>query len=201
MKSYFPILTFILLALSLSAKAEDYDRLDGTGASGIKVQVIEWEGNLEIHSYPKGQLKKLAMKLDHKDKNKLVMVIGYRFKKNPKQQLVRRAILGIDLKDGFKTFKDDSEDEFDKIIVSNNTLSDQVVAYQLEPGPKSLYPAEVTDEDKALLAAQQAKKASRQPAAGTETADADSAQKDTSDSDRAQDQEDGRIRPFFMQQK
>ena len=46
-----------------------YDRLDGTGESGKKVNVIEWEGNLEIHVYPKGSVKGLAMKLDDADKD------------------------------------------------------------------------------------------------------------------------------------
>src|SRR4051812_4130447 len=70
---------------------KDYDRLDGTGPSGKTVQVIEWEGNLEVHVYPIGSLKGLSLKLDEKNKGKPVMVIGYRFKDNPDVQLVRRA--------------------------------------------------------------------------------------------------------------
>jgi hypothetical protein len=118
----------------------NYDRLDGVGKSGKTVQVIEWEDNLEIHVYPPGSLKGLALKIDHPSKDKKVMVIGYRFADNPKEQLIRRAILGISLREGFKTFKDPTETEFDKIIISNNGLSGQVVGFALDPAPTQLYP-------------------------------------------------------------
>jgi hypothetical protein len=118
----------------------DYDRMDGTGKSGETVNVIEWEGNLEIHVAPPGSLKGLALKLDKRNKNKPVMVIGYRFANDPRQQLIRRAILGITLNDGFKTYKDPTESEFDKIIISNNGLSGQVALYKLNPPPTQLYP-------------------------------------------------------------
>jgi hypothetical protein len=118
----------------------NYDRLDGVGKSGKTVQVIEWEDNLEIHVYPPGSLKGLALKIDHPSKDKKVMVIGYRFSDNPKEQLIRRAILGISLTEGFKTYKDPTETEFDKIIISNNGLSGQVVGFALDPAPKQLYP-------------------------------------------------------------
>src|SRR6185503_5349520 len=112
---------------------DDFDRLDGTGRSGKTVQVIDWEGNMEIHVYPKGSLKGLALKIDRKDKNKPVMVIGYRFIDNPDQQLIRRALLTMPMTDGFKAFKDPTEPEFDKIIISNNGLSGDLVAFKLEP--------------------------------------------------------------------
>src|SRR4051812_30563328 len=72
----------------------DYDRLDGMGSSGKKVQVIEWEGNLEIHVYPSGSLQGLSLKIDRANKERPVMVIGYRFDA-AKKPLIRRAILGI----------------------------------------------------------------------------------------------------------
>src|SRR5437764_543896 len=59
-----------------------YDVLDGKGPSGKKVDVVEWEGNLEIHVAPKGSLRGLSLKLDKKNKDKPVMVIGYRFADN-----------------------------------------------------------------------------------------------------------------------
>src|SRR6478672_2141360 len=74
-----------------TAGDDDYDRLDGVGRSGKKVNVIEWEGNLEVHVYPGGSLKGLALKLDKRNKDKPVMVIGYRFNDNPGVQLIRRA--------------------------------------------------------------------------------------------------------------
>lgn len=118
----------------------DYDRLDGTGRSGKRVDVIEWEGNLEIHVYPRGSLKGLSLKLDDRNQAKPVMVIGYRFESQPKERLIRRAILGIDLKEGFRAFTDPKEPDFDKIIVSNNGLSGSVQAYALEKSPEQLYP-------------------------------------------------------------
>jgi hypothetical protein len=120
---------------------EEYDRLDGMGASGKKVQVIEWEGNLEVHVYPGGSLKGLALKLDKRNKSKPVMVIGYRFNDNPTKQLIRRAILGIDLHPGFKMYRDPSSgSEYDKVIISNNGLSGQLTSFGAEPEPTQLYP-------------------------------------------------------------
>ena len=137
-------LTLQTLAIAGQANPDldaDYDRLDGKGRSGKRVDVIEWEGNLEIHVYPKGGLKGLALKLDERNKKKPVMVIGYRFENFPKEQLIRRAILGIELKEGFKAFREPSEPDYDKIIVSNNGLASQnVVSYRLEPEPSHLYP-------------------------------------------------------------
>src|SRR5687767_7863161 len=69
----------------------EYDRLDGMGPSGKRVDVIEWEGNLEVHVYPKGSLRGLALTIDRQKKDKPVMVIGYRFDNAPKTQLIRRA--------------------------------------------------------------------------------------------------------------
>jgi hypothetical protein len=117
----------------------NYDRLDGTGASGKRVDVIEWENNLEIHVYPKGSTAGLGMKIDDKN-GKKVMVIAYRFVENPKKTLTRRNILGIPLSANFKVYKDPMENEFDKFIISNNGLSGQVIAYRLDPTPTQLYP-------------------------------------------------------------
>lgn len=120
---------------------DDYDRLDGTGASGKKVNVVEWEGNLEVHVYPAGSLKGLALKLDKRNKDKPVMVIGYRFNSDPGKQLIRRAILGIDLAEGFKAYRDPSAgSEYDKIVISNNGLAGDMIAYKLDPEPTQLYP-------------------------------------------------------------
>ncbi len=132
----------ILLA-GFTVKAEDkYDTLDGTGESGKTVNVIEWEGNLEIHVYPKGSLKGLALKLDRKNKDKPVMVIGYRFDYSPKKQIIRRAILGIPLKENFYSYRDLSADDYDKVIISNNVFSasKELVAYNTDPEPTQLYP-------------------------------------------------------------
>lgn len=122
-----------------SGQDDDYDRLDGMGKSGQEVHVIEWAGNLEIHVYPHGSLEGLALKLDEKNKNKPVMVIGYRFKGNPKEQLIRRNVLSIKLPN-FKVFVDPREKEFDKIIISSNTLASVMKPFKLDPEPTQLYP-------------------------------------------------------------
>ena len=125
---------------------EDFDRLDGKGTSGKRVDVVEWEGNLELHVYPKGSLAGLALKLDDSNKDRTVMVIGYRFTNNAKKQLIRRAILGVPFTAQFKTFRDAKEPDFDKIVISNNTLSGDLTAYKLDPTPTQLYPDDPTKD-------------------------------------------------------
>ena len=128
------------LVFAGSAEKDEYDVFDGTGKSGKTVNVIEWENNLEIHVYPKGSLAGLGLKIDEPSKGKKVMVIAYRFDNAPKVTQIRRAILSIPLRDGFKVYKDPSADDYDKVIISNNTLSDNVVAFKTDPPPTQLYP-------------------------------------------------------------
>jgi hypothetical protein len=119
----------------------DYDRLDGTGRSGKTVNVIEWEGNLEVHVYPAGSLSGLALKLDKRNKEKPVMVIGYRFNNDPETQLIRRAILTIPMSEGFKAWRDKSAKDYDKVVISNSRLSGkEYIAFTLEAEPRQLYP-------------------------------------------------------------
>src|SRR5580692_6545667 len=118
--------------LASYAQETDFDRLDGTGPSHKTVQVIEWGDNLEIHVYPAGSLKGLALKIDDRTKGKKVMVIGYRFDNDPGHQLIRRAILGNSLHAGFRTFRDNSVKDFDKVVITNHTKIDgRAVAYRL----------------------------------------------------------------------
>jgi hypothetical protein len=121
------------------ATAERYDRLDGTGDSGKKVDVIEWEGNLEIHSSPRTSLKGLSAKLDNRDQGKSVMVIGYRFANTPRP-LVRRAILGIPFNAKVKAYIDPTEKDYDKLAITNQNLTAPWVPYKLEASPKQWYP-------------------------------------------------------------
>jgi len=193
------LITLTLTTLTLTGAGyqdpdPDYDRLDGTGASGKKVHVIEWEGNLEVHVYPAGSLAGLALKLDKKNKAKPVMVIGYRFDTSPKQQLIRRAILGIDLREGFKVFKDPTAIDYDKIIISNNGLSSQVVAYRLDPEPSQLYP----DGHPAL-----AKKADEEtpPRTPASSHNASATRPDHGAAAESEGPDDnGTIQPFFMKE-
>lgn len=149
----------------------DFDRLDGTGRSGKKVHVVDWEGNLEIHVYPAGSLLGLGLKIDDSKKDK-VMVISYRFDTQPKEPLIRRAILTMPMREGFRAYKDPSATEYDKIVVTQNVLAGEMVAYKLEPAPKDLYP-----EGHPMRAV------------------ASTPQRDES----RQIPEDGTIQPFFMQ--
>jgi hypothetical protein len=137
--------SFLLLACPSTRAAGpsdlSFDRLDGTGPSGKKVDLIEWAGNLEIHVYPAGGLKGLGAVLDNKDKSRPVLVLAYRFDGNPKAKVIRRAILPANyMKSGFKAYRDPSAQGYDKIIFSNHGLSQQVVPYVLDPSPTQLYP-------------------------------------------------------------
>jgi hypothetical protein len=126
-------------AKARTPEPKEYDRLDGHGLTHKKVDVIEWENNLEIHVYPKGSLRALGMKIDRTNKDKPVMVIEYAFQ-GISYTLIRRAVLGIPLKEGFKTFQDLSADDYDKIIISNNTITAGVRPYPLAAAPTQLYP-------------------------------------------------------------
>lgn len=134
---------FLLTAASVmageSVRKDDFDRLDGRGPSRVKVDVIEWEGNLEVHVYPGGSLKSLAAKLDERERDKKVMVLGFRLHGQPGRQLVRRAILGVPFRAGFVAFRDASVTDYDKVILSNHKLAD-LKPIELEPGPAQLYP-------------------------------------------------------------
>jgi hypothetical protein len=148
-KGLFQKLLFVFIVLSCVAllsfaktkKEEEYDRLDGMGKSGKRVDVIEWHDNLEIHVYPAGSLAGLGLKLV-KEGGKSIMVISYRFH-NSSAPLVRRAVLGIPFKEKFQAFKDSSatKDGYDKIIISNALLtSSKVASFKLDPEPTQLYP-------------------------------------------------------------
>ena len=139
------LLMFIVIlvtgvATSYSVLAEDvYDRLDGTGASHKRVDVIEWDGNLEVHVYPKLSAAGLGAKLDDRTPGQKVMVMGYRFT-GQKEVLVRRAILGIPFDAKLKGFIDPTEKDFDKLALSNQNLPAPWKPYKLDPAPKTWYP-------------------------------------------------------------
>lgn len=137
----FAVLTGLITSYSVFAE-EQYDRLDGTGLSRKKVDVIEWEGNLEIHVAPLGGLKGLAAKLDDRVSGKKVMVIGYRFGELGKDRpLVRRAILGVPFTAAnLKAYIDPTEKDYDKLAITNQTLTAPWKPYKLDPGPNQWYP-------------------------------------------------------------
>lgn len=164
----------------------NYDRLDGKGSSRKKVNVIEWEGNLEIHVYPAGSLKGLALKLDKKNKDKPVMVIGYRFDSDPKKTLIRRAILGIPLNEGFTAYKDPAADGYDKIVITQNELGKPLAHFKLDPPPSQLYP-----EGHPALAQNGEEK--REPASESKSEEAVK--------EKNVDEESGTIRPFFRAER
>ena len=179
----------------------DYDRLDGQGRSGKTVNVVEWEGNLEIHVYPERSLVGLAAKIDQNARGTKVMVLSYRMESDPKLPLIRRAVLGIPLQSGFQAWKDTSAEGYDKIILSNRALKGPTLQrFPLEPEPKQLYPdghpglqnPDSHPAAKAEPAAQEAPKAApdrRKPAGGAKESQGFSP-KDGLDPDT------GAIRPF-----
>ena len=127
-------------ATSYSVFAEEqYDRLDGTGASGKKMDVVEWEGNLELHVSPKGTTGGIGAKLDDRTEGKKVLVMGIRLK-TQKEVLVRRAILGVPFTANVKGFIDPTEKDYDKIALSNQTLGPPWKPYKLDTPPKNWYP-------------------------------------------------------------
>jgi len=133
------IFSGIFATLSVFAQEEVFDRLDGKGPSGKRVDVIEWEGNLEVHVYPKGSIKGLAAKLDDRVEGKKVMVIGYRFGAKDRP-LIRRAILGVPFQPALQAFTDSSEKDFDKLALSNRLLTGKWKPYTLDPAPAQWYP-------------------------------------------------------------
>jgi hypothetical protein len=223
------VATFATNAVARSDSNHDpdpkFDRLDGTGKSRKRVDVIEWEDNLEIHVYPAGSLRGLALKLDKKPgSNDKVMVIGYRFDNQPGEQLVRRAILGIPLREGFKVFKDPTADDYDKIVISNNGLARPLVAYRTEGEPGSLYPDGHPANQRGVASSQQEEdrasdesQTKRQPARASQRGErqfqkqvkrrpvaeepADDYESEGDSRLTETPEEDGRIQPFFMKRK
>ena len=135
----FALLSGILTSFSVFAYESIFDRLDGTGPSKKRVDVVEWEGNLEVHVYPKSSTKGLGAKLDDRETGKKVMVIGYHFN-GSSEPLVRRAILGVPFTNQIKGYVDPTEKEFDKFALSNQELPKPWVPYKLLPAPKQWGP-------------------------------------------------------------
>ena len=135
----FALLTGLLTSFSIYAYETVYDRLDGTGPTQKRVDVVEWEGNIEVHVYPKGSTQGLGVKLDDRDTSKKVMVIGYHFN-GYADTLVRRAILGVPFTAKLKGFKDPTEKDFDKMAISNQDMPAPWVPYKLLAAPKQWGP-------------------------------------------------------------
>jgi hypothetical protein len=188
---------------------KEFDRLDGHGATAKKVDVIEWEGNLEIHVYPKGSLRTLGMKVDRKSKTSTnaVMVIEYGFTNVP-YTLIRRAVLSINMPDSFHAFRDETADDYDKIIVSGHLIAG-AKEYALAPEPTQLYPdyhpALAQEDDDAPQSAGAPAKAYPRPASespGIQFQKAEEMEQDATGTTRrrgkapAKPDEDGAIRSF-----
>jgi hypothetical protein len=208
----------LLPTLALTSEPDpEFDRLDGKGKSRRRVDVIEWEGNLEVHVYPGGALRGLALKLDDRDQARKVMVLGYRFDTQPQKQLIRRALLSIPMRPGFRVYRDPSSgEEYDKIIISQHQLGKPLLAYQTEAEPKQLYPEghplNPEESEKSRVAARPLEPmnlgqspggqqesvgaaAMRTPASGTHTP-GESAPPKTILPSQAPEESDGSIRPF-----
>jgi hypothetical protein len=130
------------LATSYSIFAQekdDFDRFDGTGKSKAKIDVIEWEQNIEIHSDGYGKVLGLGAKLDDRDSNKKVLVIGFRLN-GSSGTFVRRATLGIPFTKNIKGFKDPTAKGYEKFAITNHDLGKPWVPYKLDPAPTKWYP-------------------------------------------------------------
>lgn len=154
-----------------------FDRLDGTGRSGKRVDVVEWEGNLEIHAYPKGSLRGLGTKLV-RERGKKILIVSYRFDTTARP-LIRRVLVSIPLREGFEAYRDFTADDYDKIILSNHglALGKGLASFARDPEPTATHPddprpgdtrqasAEATPSGSApSIAAQRSGAASRAPA-------------------------------------
>ena len=168
----FAILSGLLTSFSVFAYETVFDRLDGTGPSKKRVDVIEWDENLEVHVYPKSSTKGLGAKLDDRESTKKVMVIGYHFN-NGSEPLVRRAILGVPFTNKIKGFVDPTEKEFDKYALSNQDLPSPWVPYKLQPAPTkwgpdgSKFDEESTPEQMTEMKKNDLQESSRAPASVT----------------------------------
>jgi hypothetical protein len=208
-KTYFLALSLSLLgALPLWATSgekpyneNDYDRLDGTGKSGLKVNVIEWEGNLELHSEPPGKLQGFSLKVDDSVQDKKVMVIGYRIQ-GQSRPLIRRAILSIPLSPKFNVYRDKSARDYDKYVITNQGLSaKEFLTFKTDPASNQLYPdehpkvaQEQNNETRSKANTSPTHSGSRSPASvGTSSNTGGSL-----DSPADHSQGDGTIRPFGM---
>lgn len=119
---------------------DNFDRLDGTGPSHVKVHVVEWEGNLEIHVTPKGALQGLGIKYEKENKSRSILILAYRLGLTT-SPLVRRAILGIPWPTQVQAYRDLSADGYDKIIFSGTRPSEgRIVPFRLDAPPQQNYP-------------------------------------------------------------
>src|SRR5690606_27480709 len=66
-------------------------------------------------------------------------VIAYRFN-SVTYTLIRRAILSISLSDSFKVYEETTADDYDKIMITNHTLTSNVRPFTLDAAPTQLYP-------------------------------------------------------------
>lgn len=135
----------IITSISIFAQSNaEFDRLDGTGHSKAKVDVIEWENNLEIHDNTIGKVLGMGAKIDDRTADKKVLVIAFRIQGEPKP-LIRRAILGINLDKSFKLYKDPTEKSFNKFAFSSDALTAPWVPMKMDPAPTQWYPDGVED--------------------------------------------------------
>ena len=121
----------------------EFDRLDGVGASGKKVQVIEWKANLEIHVYPKNSLVGLGLKLLKNDKGSYVFVEAYRFDNAPRVQLIRRNVLSDKWVEGYKAYRAPSDADYDKIVIipAGSPSPSDMTVFKLDDSPTQLFPS------------------------------------------------------------
>lgn len=128
---------------------DEFDRLDGTGPSRKKVDFIDWwsqEKQYEVHVKPKGSLVGVNFEIDREDKKKdPVIIIEYKLQGVPYTIVRRHTLSSSGLNNGFRVYEDTTTDDYDKLILTNNTLTSNVRQWQYGK-PRQKFP----DHHKAL---------------------------------------------------
>lgn len=107
------------------ARAADFEVFDGRVYNGKyypRIDVIEWgtPSHMEFHIYDKINPPELAFELDTKTGRK-VMLVNYHFKQHG-QKLCRRVLAPGHFHEGFTVYMDNSDPDFNNIIVSVHEL-------------------------------------------------------------------------------
>lgn len=116
---------FFLAILPHTARADSFEIFDGQVYNGKyypRIDIIEWNDNpgdpshMEFHIYSKGKPIDLSFLLEQKDRKK-VMLVNY-FIKERGEHLYRRVLAPGHFTDGFNVYRDNTDPDFDNILVS-----------------------------------------------------------------------------------
>lgn len=118
-------LAFLLLLNPSHACATDFEVFDGQVYNGKyypRIDTIEWSDSpnelthMEFHIFSKGKPIKLSFALDTKT-GKKVMQVNYDITERD-EHLCRRVLAPQHFKDGFLVYRDNTDPDFDNVLVS-----------------------------------------------------------------------------------